>query len=125
MCKGISNLQIENALKSMNNEDIYDNFVPKQDIFFFDSFGLDSLKHFIIQDNWNVIEKIFFATEKMTSTDRKITLFNIGLTLILVKIYLLKSLMPWAIQRVSFFILFKLWTTSSNYIILKYMDGRR
>ena len=30
----------------------------------------------------------------MTSTDRKITLFNIGLTLILVKIYLLKSLMP-------------------------------
>ena len=51
MCKGISNLQIENALKSMNNEDIYDNFVPKQDIFFFDSFGLDSLKHFIIQDN--------------------------------------------------------------------------
>ena len=51
MCKGISNLQIENALKSMNNEDIYDNFVPKQDIFFFDSFGLDSLKHLIIQDN--------------------------------------------------------------------------
>ena len=51
MSKGISNLQIENALESMNNEDIYDNFVPKQDIFFFDSFGLDSLKHFIIQDN--------------------------------------------------------------------------
>ena len=51
MGKGISNLQIENALKSMNNEDNYDNFVPKQDIFFFDSFGLDGLEHFIIQDN--------------------------------------------------------------------------
>ena len=30
---------------------------PKQDIFFFDSFGLDGSKHFIIQDDRNVIEK--------------------------------------------------------------------
>ena len=106
MAKGISNFQIENALKNMNDDDIDDNFVgvfpsnhmnqfidhaamiserkgkyssiiantdssekggthwwsipniePKQDIFFFDSFGLDGLKHFIIQDDQNVIKK--------------------------------------------------------------------
>ena len=70
MGKGISNLQIENALKSMNNEDIYDNFVPKQDIFFFDSFGLDGLEHFIIQDNWSyrtiemLLKKSFLRQKK-------------------------------------------------------------
>ena len=50
---------------------------PKQDIFFFDSFGLDGLKHFIIQDDQNVIEKILFGTEKMTRTDNNVILFNI------------------------------------------------
>ena len=126
MAKGISNFQIENALKNMNDDDIDDNFVgvfpsnhmnqfidhaamiserkgkyssiiantdssekggthwwsilniePKQNIFFFDSFGLDGLKHFTIQDDRNVIEKILFGTEKMTRTDNKITLFNV------------------------------------------------
>ena len=46
------------------------------DIFFFDSFGLDGLKHFIIQDDRNVIEKILFGTENIIRTDSKITLFN-------------------------------------------------
>ena len=31
---------------------------PKQDIFFFDSFGLDGLKQFIIQDDGNFIENV-------------------------------------------------------------------
>ena len=53
------------------------NIEPKQDIFFFDSFGLDGLKHFIIQDDRNVIEKILFGTEKMTRTDNKVTFFNV------------------------------------------------
>ena len=54
---------------------------PKQDIFLFDSFGLDGSKQFIIQDDRNIIEKILFATEKMTRTDRKITLFSIQFNL--------------------------------------------
>ena len=53
---------------------------PKTDIFLFDSFGLDGLKHFIIQDNQVVIKKIF-GVEKMTRTDDKITLFNIRFNL--------------------------------------------
>ena len=44
---------------------------PKTDIFFFDSFGLDGLKHFIVQDDKHVINKILFGTEKMTRTDKK------------------------------------------------------
>ena len=47
---------------------------PKTDIFFFDSFRLDSLKHFIIQDDQKIIEKILFGTKKMTRADNKITL---------------------------------------------------
>ena len=54
---------------------------PKQDIFLFDSFGLDGLKHFIIQDDQNIIEKVLFGTEKMTRTDSKVTLFNIRFNL--------------------------------------------
>ena len=53
----------------------------KTDIFFFDSFGLDSLKHFIEQDDRKVIENILFGTEKMTKTDKKITLCNIRFNL--------------------------------------------
>ena len=31
---------------------------PRNEIFFFDSFGLDSLKHFIIKDDKRIIDKI-------------------------------------------------------------------
>ena len=44
---------------------------PKTDIFFFNSFGLDGLEHFIIQDDRNIIEKILVGTEKMIRTDKK------------------------------------------------------
>ena len=54
---------------------------PKTDIFFFDSFGLDGLKHFIIQDDRKVIKKILFGTEKMTRSDKKITLCNMRFNL--------------------------------------------
>ena len=43
----------------------------KTDIFFFDTFGLDGLKAFIIQDDKRVIEKILFGTEQMTRTNNK------------------------------------------------------
>ena len=55
---------------------------PKTDIFFFDSFGLDGLNHFIVQDDKPIVEKILLGVEKMTRTDNKITLckvhFNLG-----------------------------------------------
>ena len=55
---------------------------PKTDIFFFDSFGLDGLNHFIVQDDQPIVEKILLGVEKMTRTDNKITLckihFNLG-----------------------------------------------
>ena len=44
---------------------------PKTDIFFFDSFGLDGLKHFIIQEDRKLIEKDLFGTEQMTRIDKK------------------------------------------------------
>ena len=37
---------------------------PKTNIFFFDSFDLDALKHFIMQDDWKIVEKVLFGTEK-------------------------------------------------------------
>ena len=73
---GISNFQIEEAFEKIGDEDLSKNFVgvfiitntdaddkpgihwwsildiePKNDIFFFDSFGIEGLKHFIIQDD--------------------------------------------------------------------------
>ena len=47
---------------------------PKTDIIFFDSFGIDVLKHFIVKDDRKIIEKVLFETEKMARTDSKITL---------------------------------------------------
>ena len=130
MSKGISNVQIENAIEKIEDDDLNDNFVgvfpsnfmnkfinhsamisskkgkypfviantdssekggthwwsildiePKTDIFFFDSFGIDGLKHFIVQDDRKIIEKVLFGTEKMTRTDSKITLCNIRFNL--------------------------------------------
>ena len=54
---------------------------PKTDIFFFDSFRIDGLKHFIVQDDRKIIEKILFGKEKMTRTNNKITLCNIRFNL--------------------------------------------
>ena len=55
---------------------------PKNDIFFFDSFGLDGLKQFIIQEDEKIIDKILIGIEQMNRTDQKITLckikFNLG-----------------------------------------------
>ena len=39
---------------------------PKTDIFCFNSFSLDGPKHFIIQEDRKVIEKILLGTEQMT-----------------------------------------------------------
>ena len=55
---------------------------PRNDIFFFDSFGIEGLKHFIIQDDKKTVEKILLGIEKMDRSDNKITLckikFNMG-----------------------------------------------
>ena len=73
---GISNFQIEETFEKIGDEDLLKNFVgvfiitntdaddkpgihwcsildiePKNDIFFFDSFAIEGLKHFIIQDD--------------------------------------------------------------------------
>ena len=54
---------------------------PKTNIFLFNTFGLDGLKHFIKQDNRKIVEKVLFGTEKMTRTDNKITLCKIEFNL--------------------------------------------
>ena len=58
------------------------NIEPRNELFFFDSFGLDGLKHFIIQDDKKIIHKILIGIEQMNKTDQKITLckikFNLG-----------------------------------------------
>ena len=99
MLKGISDLQIGNTIKVVNEEDLSNNFVgvfpsdkmtkfidckqlinqkigkypislcgehrwsildiqPEKDFFFFDSFGYDGLKNFIITDDKKAVQKI-------------------------------------------------------------------
>ena len=50
---------------------------PRTDIFFFDSYGLEGLKHFIIQDDKEIVDKIFIGMDKMDRNDNKITLCKI------------------------------------------------
>lgn len=50
---------------------------PQTDIFFFDRFGVDYLKSFIIQDDKKMVEKILFGTKPLTRTDNILTLVNI------------------------------------------------
>ena len=58
------------------------NIELKNELFFFDSFGLDGLKHFIIQDDRKIIDKTLIGIEQMNKADQKITLckikFNLG-----------------------------------------------
>ena len=49
--------------------------------FFFDSFEPDGLKHFIIQDDNPVVDKILFGVEQMTRVDKKITLCKVKFNL--------------------------------------------
>ena len=55
---------------------------PRTDIFLFDSYGLQGLKHFIIQDDKPIVDKILIGIVKMDRTDNKLTLckikFNLG-----------------------------------------------
>ena len=55
---------------------------PRNDIFFFDSYGIEGVKHFIIQDDREIVDEILIGTEKTDRTDDKITLckikFNLG-----------------------------------------------
>ena len=54
---------------------------PRNDIFFFDSFSLDSLKQFIIQDDKPIVDKILLGIEQMNRTDQKIALCKIKFNL--------------------------------------------
>ena len=112
--RGISNFQIEEAFKKIDDEDLLNNFVgvfpsnymnkfinhvamiedsvkflfiiantdasnklgvhwwsildiePRTDIFFFDSYGTEGLKRFIIQDDRQIVDKILIGIEKWT-----------------------------------------------------------
>ena len=168
MVDDISNFQIEEAFKNINDEDVDDNFVgafpsnhtnkfidpvsmisqkiekypfvvantdssskcgrhwwnvldiePKTDIFIFDSFGVDGLKNFIIQDDKKVIEKILFKTDQMKRTDDKITLVNIRFNLNACNDLSKKELDALSDTATNFFILSKLLATSSNLGILQ------
>ena len=54
---------------------------PRTDIFFFDLYGIEGLKHFIIQDDRPIVDQILIGIEKMDRTDNKITLCKVKFNL--------------------------------------------
>ena len=54
---------------------------PRTDIFFFDSYRIKGLKHFIIQDDRVIVDKILIGIEKMNRTDDKIMLCKVKFNL--------------------------------------------
>ena len=53
---------------------------PRTHLFFY-TFGVDTLKSFIIHGDEKVIEKILFGTEQLTRTDKKTMLVNVKFSL--------------------------------------------
>ena len=53
------------------------NVKPKKDLFFFDSFGYDALKNFIITDDKKTVQKILNRIKTMDQKDSKLTLVKI------------------------------------------------
>ena len=49
----------------------------EQTFFFFDSFGLDGVKNFIIEDEMSIVNKILLGVEQINRSDNKITLYKI------------------------------------------------
>ena len=47
------------------------NIEPRTDIFFFDSYGLEGLQHFIIQDDKEIVDKILLESIKWTEAITK------------------------------------------------------
>ena len=114
MAKGISNIQIENALRNLDDEDINDEYktmiseneenilllleilialtrtvltggsswtLSHEQTYFFNLFGLNRLKSFIILYHQKEIEKIPFGIQKLTRVDNKTALVNIKYSL--------------------------------------------
>ena len=89
----------------------------RTDLFFFYTFGVDSLQNFIIQNEKKVIETILFGTEKLTILDGKITLLNVKFSLNACK-NLSKNELENLTDTAIFFILFSYFEISLNFVIL-------
>ena len=48
-------------------------FTNKKEIFLFDSFRFEGFKEFILDNDRNILNKIFYGTEKFDKKDNKIT----------------------------------------------------
>ena len=57
------------------------NIEPRTGILFFDSYGIEGLKHFIIQEDRAIVDKILIGIEKMDRKDDKITLCKVKFNL--------------------------------------------
>ena len=99
---------------------------PRTDVFFFDSYGLDGLKHFIIQDDKNIVDKILIGIEKMDRTDDKITLCKIKFNLGAYK-HLTEDEIKYLSNTARNFFLFHsgFWNKIKTEKLSKYLDGRR
>ena len=170
---GISNFQIENAIKNIGDDDLNDNFVgvfpanymnkfidhdsmisekrkypfiiantdnsekpgvhwwsildtePKTDIFFFDSYGLDGLKRFIVQDDKLIFEKILLGVEKMTRTYNKITLCKICFNLRACKMLSEEEIDSLSNTARNFSLYLSFWNQAQTTKFCEYLDGGR
>ena len=55
----------------------YFRYTSKEIIFFFESFGIEGFKQFIIQNNKKMINKIFYDLKKFNAKDQKITIVTL------------------------------------------------
>ena len=92
---------------------------PKTDLLLFDTFVVDGLKSFIIQEDQKVIEKMLFITAQLTRKDKKITLVNIKFSLNACKNLRKNELNNLTDTARDFFILCNLPGTRLSFVILQ------
>ena len=97
---------------------------PRTDIFFFDSYGIEGLKHFIIQDDKQIVDKVLIRIEKMDRTDDKIILCKIKFNLDACKHMTEDGINSLSDTARSFFYS-SFWNKIKTEKLCKYMDRRR
>ena len=50
------------------------NILPKSELFFSDSYGIEGMKHFIVSDDKKIVGKILTGIETIDQKDKKLTL---------------------------------------------------
>ena len=57
------------------------NISPKIELFFFDSYGIEGMKHFVVRDDKKIARKVLKGIETIDQKDKKLTLCKLKISM--------------------------------------------